>query len=78
MDSSKILCDNESVVKKNSILSSTLNKNCISIAYHFVMSHISAGVIKVEWIDTNAILEDPITRKMTTEKRGDLFGKWTY
>ena len=65
VDSTKILCDNESVVKNSSILSSTLNKKRISIAYHFVRWHIEAGVIKVAWISTNENLADTMTKRST-------------
>ena len=62
VDSTKILCDDESVVKNSSILSSTLNKKHISIAYHFVRWHLVSGVIKVAWIDTNANLSDAMKK----------------
>ena len=75
VDSTKILCDNESVVNNFSIFPSTLNENHISIAYHFVMWNLAAGVIKVTWIDNNSNLADAMKNRLTTEKRGTLFGQ---
>ena len=73
VDSTKILCDNESVVNNSSILSSALNKKQISIAYHFVRWCVSAGVIKVVCIEINANLAGVVTIRLTAEKRGGLF-----
>ena len=70
VDSTKILCDNESVVNNFSIFSSTLNENHISIAYHFFRWHLSEGVIKVAWIYNNANLLDAMKNRLTSEKRG--------
>ena len=78
VDYTKVLRYNASVVNNSSILSSTLNKNHISIAYHFVRCQVAEGVINVPWADTNANLEDAMTKRLTAEKRGDLFGQWTY
>ena len=50
VNSTKILYDNASIVNNYFILSSTLNKKNISIAYHFVRWHVAVGVIKVAWI----------------------------
>ena len=78
--SAKELCDNASVVKNSSILSSTLNKKYSSIAYHSVRWHLfAAGIIKVAWIDTNYNIADVFTKRLPgAEKREALFGKWTY
>ena len=78
VNSTKILYDNASIVNNYFILSSTLNKKNISIAYHFVRCQVAEGVINVPWADTNANLEDAMTKRLTAEKRGDLFGQWTY
>ena len=53
IDSTKILCNNKSVVKDYSILASTLNKKYISIAYHSVRWNVAANIVIVAWIDTN-------------------------
>ena len=78
IDSTKILCDNESVVKNSTILSSTLNKKHSSIAYHSVRWHVAAGVVKIAWISTDYNLADPLTKRLCAEKRDALFGEWTY
>ena len=78
IDSTKILCDNASVVKNSTILSSTLNKKHSSIAYHSVRWHAAAGVAKIAWINTDYNLADPFTKRLSAEKRETLFGEWTY
>ena len=70
VDYTKILCDNEIVVKNSFIFSSTLNKNHIAIAYHFVKWHVASGAIRVAFIDINANLADNITKLFTAEKWG--------
>ena len=77
MDSNKIICYNESVCNNSSLFSSTLNKTHISIAYHFLRLHVEAGVIKVVWIDTNAKISNAMKKRLTSDKRGTLFGHWT-
>ena len=78
IDATKILCDNASVVKNSTILSSTLNKKHSSIAYHSVRWHVAAGVVKIAWISTDYNLADPLTKRLCAEKRNALFGEWTY
>ena len=73
-----VLCDNLSVVRNSSLLSSTLNKKHSSIAYHSTRWHVAAGVIKVAWINTDDNLADAMTKRLTAEKRERLFGGWTY
>ena len=78
VDPIKILCGNESLINNYSILSSILNKNHISIAYHVVRCHIAAGLVKFAWIDTSSNLVDAMTNILTSEKRGALFVQWNY
>ena len=78
IDPIKILCGNESLINNYSILSSILNKNHISIAYHVVRCHIAAGLVKFAWIDTSSNLVDAMTNILTSEKRGALFVQWNY
>ena len=40
--------------------------------------HVSAGVIKVAWIYTNANLADAMINILTEENRETLFGQCTY
>ena len=74
----KVLCDNESVVKNSFLLSSTLNKKHSSIAYRSVRWNVAAGVIVMAWIDTNYNLVDAMIKILSVEKRMQLFGAWTY
>ena len=78
IDPTKVLCDNESVVKNSTILSPTLNKKDSSIAYHSVRWHVTAGVVKIAWIGTDFNLAHPLTKRLCAEKRDALFGEWTY
>ena len=71
-------CDNLSVVRNSSVLSSTLNKKHSSIVYHSCRWHVAAGVIRVAWIHTGDNLADAMTKRLTSEKRNRLFGGWTY
>ena len=73
-----LFCDNLSVVRNSSILSSTLNKKHSSIAYHSCRWHVAAGVIRVAWIHTDDNLADAMTKRLTSEKRNRLFGCWMY
>ena len=73
-----VFCDNLSLVKNSSILSSTLNKKHSSIAYHFCQWNVAAGVIRVAWIHTDDNLTHAMTKKLTSEKSDCLFGGWTY
>ena len=74
----KMFCDNESVVKNSSVLSSTLNKKHSSIAYHSVRWAVAAGIVKIAWIDTKYNLADAMTKRLTVDSRDRLFGEWTY
>ena len=73
-----MLCDNESVVKNSSLLSSTLNKKHSSIAYHSVRWNVAAGVVRMAWIDGRFNLADAMTKRLSMERRQELFGEWTY
>lgn len=73
-----MLCDNKSVVKNCTILSSTLNRKHSSIAYHSVRWAAAAGIIRTAWIPTDANLADAMTKRLTVQKRDALFGDWTY
>ncbi len=74
----KVLCDNESVVKNSSKLSSTLNKKHNSIAYHAVRWSVAAKVITIGWIKTSWNIADAMTKRLTSLMRDNLFGAWTY
>ena len=74
----RVLCDNENVVKNLSLIASTLNKKHSPIAYHSVRWNVVAGVVVMAWIDMNYNLADAMTKRPSVEKRQQLFGTWTY
>ena len=77
-DATRVLCDNESVVKNSSSLASTLNKNHSSIAFHLARWAVAAGGILIGWIPTNFNIADSFIKCHSAHKRDALFGSWTY
>ena len=77
-ESTKVIWDNESVVKNSSIIASTLNKKYISMAYHSVRWNVAASVIQVGCIDNHSNLADAMTKRLPADKREILFVDWTY
>ena len=77
-DSTKVLCDNESVVKNCTLLESTLAKKHNAIAYHTVRWNVAAGVISVVWINGKNNLADAMTKRLPETTRERLFNQWTY
>ena len=77
-DSTKVLCDNESVVRNSSKLESVLNKKHCALAYHAVRWAVAASIISVGWIPTDYNIADAFTKRLTAIKRDFLFGSWTY
>ena len=77
-ESTKLLFDNESVLKNLSILASTLNKKHSSITYHSVIRNVDYGVILVARIYTNYYLADTMKKILPAAKREILFGDLTY
>ena len=73
-----ILCDNMSVVKNSTMVESTLNKKHNSIAYHYARWNVAAGAIQLSWVKSDDNLADAFTKRLTHERREDLFGEWTY
>jgi hypothetical protein len=73
-----VLCDNESVVNNSSKVESVLNKKHSSIAYHAVRWAVAADVIKVGKVHTDDNIADAFTKRLTVDKRNDLFSRWTY
>lgn len=74
----KILCDNESVVKNSTHLESSLNKKHNSIAYHYVRWCVAATVITIGWVNTHENIADAMTKRLPVATRDYLFGNWTY
>ena len=77
-ESTKVLCDNESVVKNCTLLESTLAKKHNAIAYHTVRWNVAAGVISVAWIDGKNNLADAMTKRLPETTRERLFNQWIY
>jgi len=77
-ESTKVLCDNESVVKNCTLLESTLVKKHNAIAYHTVRWTVAAGVISVAWIDGKNNLADAMTKRLPETTRERLFNQWIY
>ena len=73
-----VFCDNESVVKNSSNVESTLNKKHNSIAYHYVRWNVAAGVIAVSWVSGEENFADVFTKRLTLDRRKDLFGGFMY
>ena len=78
MSETRILCDNESVVKNTSKVESTLNKKHSSVAYHFARWNVAAGACLMAWIPTQGNIADAMTKRLPEVKRNYLFGNWTY
>ena len=74
----RILCDNEGVVKNTSKVESTLNKKHSAVAYHFARWNVAAKVCLVAWVPTAENLADAMTKRLPAAKRDYLFGNWTY
>lgn len=74
----RIFCDNESVVKNNTNVESTLNKKHSAIAYHYCRWNVAAGITTVGWIESKENLADAMTKRLAEQVRDYLFGNWTY
>ena len=77
-DSTKVLCDNESVVRNSPLLDSSLNKKRCALAYHAVRWAVAAGIAVIGWIPTGLNLADAMTKRLTVQAREKLFDCWTY
>ena len=73
-----VLCDNESVIKNSSILSSILNKKHSSTAYHSVRWNVAAGVVRMAYVNGRHNIADAMIKRLSIERRLFLFGEWTY
>ena len=62
LESTKLLCDNESVVRNSSKLESKLNKKHCSLAYHAVRWAVDAAIISIGWIPTDLNIADAMTK----------------
>ena len=73
-----VICDNESVVKNSTLVESTLNKKHNSIAYHYVRWNVAAGVVQISWMSGELNISDVFTKRLTKERRDDLFDEFMY
>ena len=74
----RILCDNEAVVKNSSKVESTLHKKHSSVAYHFARWNVAAKVCLIGWIPTGQNTADAMTKVLPEVKRNALFYDWVY
>ena len=74
----RVLCDNESVVKNSSRFESVLNKKHNAIAYHVTRWATAAKEIIVGWVKSQDNLADALTKRLSQGERDKLFGDWTY
>ena len=58
----RILCDNEAVVKNSSEVESTLSKKHSAVACHFARWNVAAKVCLVGWIKTHENIADAVTK----------------
>ena len=68
----RILCDNDAVVKSSSFPESTLEKRHCSIAYHRVRESVASGKMLIYYENTNSNLADLLTKVMNAAKRHHL------
>ena len=78
IESTKVLCDNESAVRNASKLDSSLSKKHCALAYHAVRWAVAASIVAVGWIPTDLNIADALTKRLTATRREHLFGSWTY
>ena len=77
-ESTRVFCDNESVVNNTSKIESTLNNKHNSIPYHYVRWCVAAGIACIGWIASGENLSDAMTKRLSATTRDYLFGNWTY
>ena len=73
-----IYCDNKSVVSNGIRVESTMDKNHVSITYHFTRFCVAAGIIALSWIDGIENIADALSKRLPENVRNSLFGNWTY
>ena len=68
----RIMCDNDSVVKSSTFAESTLKKKHCSIAYHKVRESVAAGKLLIYYEKSSSNLADLLTKVMNAAKRHPL------
>ena len=76
--STKVYCDNESVVKSTTRPESTLKKKHTAIAYHRAREAQAAGHVSIAWIDGRLNLSDAFTKVTVGERRRYLYSRILY
>ena len=76
--STKLLCDNESVVQNSSKFESNLNRKHFALAYPLVCWAVAANIISIAWTHTQLNIANTMTKRLTTTKRESLYSTWTY
>ena len=66
---SKVMCDNEAVVKSSSFAESTLKKKHCSIAFHKVRESVASGKLLIYYEHTSSNLADLFTKALNASKR---------
>ena len=65
----RILCDNQSVIKNGSFPESVLKKKHCSVAYHVVREHIAAKKALLFYENTKSNLADLFTKVLNADTR---------
>ena len=68
----RILCDNQSVIKNGSFPESVLKKKHCSVAYHVVREHIASGKALLYYENSKSNLADLFTKVLNAETRNRL------
>ena len=74
----RILCDDQAVVRNSSEAQSTLNEKHSAVACHFTRWCAAAKICLVGWIETNQNSADAFTKILPQTKRNESFGGWTH
>ena len=69
----RILCDDEAVVKNSSKVESALNEKHSAVAHHFTGWNVAAKVCPVGWIKTHENIADTVTKMIPETKRDQSF-----
>ena len=74
----RILCDNQAVVKISSNVESKLNEKHSAVAHHFARGNVTAKVCLVGWIPTRENIADAVTKSLPEAKHDELFHNWVF
>ena len=72
----RMLCNNEAVVKNSSKVESSLNRKHSAVAHHFTGWNVAAKVCSVGWIKTEQNVADAMTKTLRETKRDQSFCNW--